>query len=191
MKGLRALLAATGDDPLKLLCVFSSVSARCGNNGQADYAMANEVLAKVACAESRRRPQILVKSFGWGPWEGGMVTPQLKERFASLGVPMIPLAAGARMFVDEVRGAERSDVELVLGGEPKAEALLFAGAEARVQELELKVQRRSHGYLEGHSIKGTPSSRSSSRRSGSRAPRAPSVPASRSPLSTTSRSSRG
>ena len=156
VKGLRALLAATGDDPLKLLCVFSSVSARCGNNGQADYAMANEVLAKVACAESRRRPQILVKSFGWGPWEGGMVTPQLKERFASLGVPMIPLAAGARMFVDEVRGAERSDVELVLGGEPKAEALLFAGAEARVQELELKVQRRSHGYLEGHSIKGTP-----------------------------------
>jgi len=156
VKGLRALLAATADDPLKLLCVFSSVSARCGNNGQADYAMANEVLAKVACAESRRRPEILVKSFGWGPWEGGMVTPQLKERFASLGVPMIPLATGARMFVDEVRGAERADVELVFGGEPKAEALLFAGAEARVQELELKVQRGSHGYLEGHSIKGTP-----------------------------------
>ncbi|MHB1045579.1 MAG: SDR family oxidoreductase [Thermoanaerobaculia bacterium] len=156
VKGLRALLAATADDPLKLLCVFSSVSARCGNNGQADYAMANEVLAKVAWAESRRRPELLVKSFGWGPWEGGMVTPQLKERFAALGVPMIPLAAGARMFVDELRGAERVVVVLVLGGEPKAEALLFAGAEARVQELEVKVQRGSHGWLEGHSIKGTP-----------------------------------
>ncbi|MBP7678401.1 MAG: SDR family oxidoreductase, partial [Thermoanaerobaculia bacterium] len=156
VQGLRALLAATANDPLKLLCVFSSVSARCGNNGQADYAMANEVLAKVAWAESRRRPELLVKSFGWGPWEGGMVTPQLKERFASLGVPMIPLAVGARMFVDELRGAERAEVELVLGGEPKAEALLFAGAEARVQELEVKVQRGSHGWLEGHSIKGTP-----------------------------------
>ena len=156
VQGLRALLAATANDPLKLLCVFSSVSARCGNNGQADYAMANEVLAKVAWAESRRRPDLLVKSFGWGPWEGGMVTPQLKERFAALGVPMIPLAAGARMFVDELRGAERAEVELVLGGEPKAEALLFAGAEARVQELEVKVQRGSHGWLEGHSIQGTP-----------------------------------
>lgn len=156
VKGLRALLDATADDPLKLLCVFSSVSARCGNNGQADYAMANEVLAKVAWAESRRRPGTLVKSFGWGPWEGGMVTPQLKERFASLGVPMIPLAVGARMFVDEVRGAEAAELELVLGGEPRAEALLFAGAEARIQELELKVQRGSHGWLEGHSIKGTP-----------------------------------
>ncbi len=156
VQGLRALLAATANDPLKLLCVFSSVSARCGNNGQADYAMANEVLAKVAWAESRRRPDVVVKSFGWGPWEGGMVTPQLKERFAALGVPMIPLAVGARMFVDELRGAERAEVELVLGGEPKAEALLFAGAEARVQELEVKVQRGSHGWLEGHSIKGTP-----------------------------------
>jgi len=67
VQGLRALLGATASDPLKLLCVFSSVSARCGNNGQADYAMANEVLAKVACAEARRRPGLLVKSLGWGP----------------------------------------------------------------------------------------------------------------------------
>jgi acyl transferase domain-containing protein len=156
VKGLFALLDVTADDPLKLLCVFSSVSARCGNNGQSDYAMANEVLAKVAWAESRRRPETLVKSLGWGPWEGGMVTPLLKERFASLGVPMIPLAVGARMFVDEIRGAQPAEVEVVLGGEPRAEALLFAGAEARVQELELKVQRGSHAYLEGHSIKGMP-----------------------------------
>ncbi len=156
VKGLLTLLSVTADDPLKLLCVFSSVSARCGNNGQADYAMANEVLAKVAWAESRRRPEIFVKSLGWGPWEGGMVTPQLKERFTALGVPMIPLALGARMFVDEIRGAQPAEVELVLGGEPKAEALLFAGAEARVQELELNVRRGSHGYLEGHSIKGIP-----------------------------------
>ena len=154
--GLRALLSATAGDPLKLLCVFSSVSARCGNNGQADYAMANEVLAKVAWAESRRRPGTLVKSLGWGPWEGGMVTPHLKERFAALGVPMIPLAEGARMFVDEVRGARPEEVEVVLGGEPKAEALLVAGAAARVQELELKVQRGSHAWLEGHAIKGIP-----------------------------------
>lgn len=156
VKGLRALLSATESDPLKLLCVFSSVSARCGNNGQADYAMANEVLAKVAWAEARRRPGTHVKSLGWGPWEGGMVTPHLKERFAALGVPMIPLAEGARMFVDEVRGARPEEVEVVLGGEPKAEALLVAGAAARVQELEVKVWRGSHAWLEGHAIKGIP-----------------------------------
>jgi NAD(P)-dependent dehydrogenase (short-subunit alcohol dehydrogenase family) len=154
--GLRALLLATASDPLKLICVFSSVSARCGNNGQADYAMANEVLAKVAWAEARRRPGVLVKSLGWGPWEGGMVTPQLKQRFAALGVPMIPLAVGARMFADELQGAQPRQVELVLGGEPRAEALLFEGALARVHELELSVRRESHAYLEGHAIEGTP-----------------------------------
>ncbi|MCU7370327.1 hypothetical protein PEC18_05435 [Paucibacter sp. O1-1] len=47
-----------------------------------------------------------------------MVTPALKARFAELGVPMIPLEAGARMFADEMRDARAADIELVLGGEP-------------------------------------------------------------------------
>ena len=85
-----------------------------------------------------------------------MVTPQLKQRFAALGVPMIPLAVGARMFADEMRSAQREQVELVLGGEPRAEALLFEGAEAKVHELEVRVRRDSHAYLEGHAIGGTP-----------------------------------
>jgi acyl transferase domain-containing protein len=154
--GLRALLAATSNDPLKLLCVFSSVSARCGNTGQSDYAMANEVLAKVALAESHRRPGLVAKSLGWGPWEGGMVTPLLRERFSELGVPMIPLIVGARMFAVELSGAQRDQVELVLGGEPRPEALLFDGASERVQELEITVARASHAYLEGHAINGQP-----------------------------------
>jgi len=154
--GLDALLSATRDDPLKLLAVFSSVSARCGNTGQADYAMANEVIAKVARAEARRRPGLRVKSFGWGPWEGGMVSPHLKARFAELGVPMIPLDVGARMFVDELRDARADDVELVLGGEPRPEALLSDGADARVQSVEVQVNQDSHAYLGGHAVDGEP-----------------------------------
>jgi len=119
--GLRVLLAATASDPLKVLCLFSSVSARCGNQGQAAYAMANEVLNKVAQAEARKRgAATLVKSLGWGPWEGGMVSPPLRAQFARLGVPMIPLGEGARMFADEMAGGDRAGVELVLGGEPRS-----------------------------------------------------------------------
>ena len=55
VEGLRTLLAGLASDPLKVICMFSSVSARCGNNGQSTYAMANEILNKVAWAESRRR----------------------------------------------------------------------------------------------------------------------------------------
>ncbi|MEM7155125.1 MAG: SDR family NAD(P)-dependent oxidoreductase [Myxococcota bacterium] len=153
--GLRALLHATRDDSLKVLAMFSSVSARCGNNGQSAYAMANEVLNKVAQAEARARgPQVRVRSLGWGPWEGGMVNPALRKRFAELGVPMIPLDVGARMLADELRAPHAESVELVLGGEPRAEALLVKGSEDRRLELEVHVGQGTHGYLADHSIGG-------------------------------------
>jgi len=155
VEGLRALLGALSNDPLRVLCMFSSVSARCGNNGQSTYAMANEVLNKVAWAESRARGgEVLVKSLGWGPWEGGMVTPQLREHFARLGVPMIPLDVGAQMLADELCGSNASQVELVLGGEPRPEALLVVGADARKLTLEVQLNRETHSYLEGHAIEG-------------------------------------
>jgi hypothetical protein len=155
IEGLRVLLAATAADPLKVMCMFSSVSARCGNNGQSVYAMANEVLNKVAQAEARARGgKVLVKSLGWGPWEGGMVNPQLKAHFAKLGVPMIPLALGARMLADELNGAQPEQVEIVLGGEPRPEALLVVGSEARSLQLVVKLSRETHDYLAGHTING-------------------------------------
>jgi hypothetical protein len=84
-----------------------------------------------------------------------MVTPELKAHFASMGVPMIPLQVGGRMLADELHGSEPGRVELVLGGEPKAEALLFAGTENRVLTMELRLDRTSHSFLSGHSIRGT------------------------------------
>ncbi|MBW2668244.1 MAG: SDR family NAD(P)-dependent oxidoreductase, partial [Deltaproteobacteria bacterium] len=164
VEGLRTLLAATASDPLVLLCFFSSVAARCGNVGQVDYAMANEVLNKVAVAESRRRGgACLVKSLGWGPWEGGMVTPQLKAHFESLGVALIPLEVGARMLVDEVSGSAPEQVELVLGGEPKAEALLSQSdpqsspeTVGRAFAVDVVVGSETHPYLVDHAIQGTP-----------------------------------
>ncbi|MEM6795806.1 MAG: SDR family NAD(P)-dependent oxidoreductase, partial [Acidobacteriota bacterium] len=154
--GLRALLNATSGDSLKVLCFFSSVAARCGNRGQAAYAMANEVLNKVASQERGRRPRALVKSLGWGPWDGGMVSPELKKHFAALGVPMISLEEGGAMLSAELHGAQPAQVELVLGGEPKAEALLGAEGEPGTLRRHLVVNRASHGHLAGHAIAGTP-----------------------------------
>jgi NAD(P)-dependent dehydrogenase (short-subunit alcohol dehydrogenase family) len=116
VSGLRALLAATAKDPLTALCLFSSVAARTGNLGQCDYAMANEVLNLVACAErARRGASCVVRAIGWGPWEGGMVTPSLKSHFEQMGVALIPLAIGAQRFVDEMIGSS-DDTTVVIGG---------------------------------------------------------------------------
>ena len=116
VSGLRALLAATAKDPLTAICLFSSVAARSGNLGQCDYAMANEVLNLVACTErARRGASCVVRAIGWGPWEGGMVTPSLKSHFEQMGVALIPLAIGAQRFVDEITGSNE-DIMVVIGG---------------------------------------------------------------------------
>lgn len=115
--GLSALLEATRHDPLEVLCCFSSVAARAGNKGQADYAAANEILNKRCQAEQHRRGSACtVRAINWGPWDGGMVTPALKAHFASMGVAVIPIAGGAEAFADIVTGACPTTVECVVGG---------------------------------------------------------------------------
>ncbi len=113
--GLNVLLEATRQDPLKYMVLFSSVTARIGNNGQSDYAMANEVLNKIAQQESLTRPDCKVTAINWGPWDGGMVCSALKRKFEQNGVELIPLKAGALCMIYEMMGDTRVPVEVVIG----------------------------------------------------------------------------
>ena len=94
--GLRALLAATAADPLRLIALFASVTGRRGNPGQCDYAAANETLVAAGALEARRRGgACAVLALDWGPWDGGMVTPALRAHFQALGAGLIPIDDGA------------------------------------------------------------------------------------------------
>jgi Polyketide synthase dehydratase/KR domain len=139
---------------LELLCVFSSVAARYGNPGQCDYAMANEVLNQVAYAERRQRPSCRVRALGWGPWEAGMVTASHAAYFTSLGVPLIPLTAGAQAFVDELGTADdTAHVLLAASGERDDDDL--AAGPPRVA-VEATVNARTHGFLTDHAPADVP-----------------------------------
>jgi len=70
-------------------------------------------------------------------------------------VPLIPLRAGAQMLVAEVSGCAPEQVELVLGGEPKSEAL-NPQSEGRAFSIEVAIGKDTHPYLSDHSIQGTP-----------------------------------
>jgi NAD(P)-dependent dehydrogenase (short-subunit alcohol dehydrogenase family) len=145
--GLRTVLAATAEDPLRLLCMFSSITARVGNQGQSDYAMANEVLNQVASAERARRPDCLVRAICWGPWDGGMVDTALAEHFRRQGVPLMSVGAGARAFVAELEGsAEEVQVVLGAGGEPLPLS--------QAAPFEVQVDAHSHPYLADHCVAG-------------------------------------
>ncbi|MBU4463840.1 MAG: SDR family NAD(P)-dependent oxidoreductase [Desulfobacteraceae bacterium] len=115
VNGLKAVLEATKQDNLKYIVLFSSITARIGNKGQADYAMANEVLNKTAQQESINRPECKVISINWGPWDGGMVSPALKREFARNNVKLIPTDSGAMSMLYEMMGDKDSPVEVVVG----------------------------------------------------------------------------
>ncbi len=113
--GLQNLLAALGDTTLSHMALFSSAAAFYGNTGQSDYAMANEVLNRVAQSLKRRWPNAAVKSFNWGPWESGMVDQTLARYFEERGIGLISLESGAALFVEEMLAGDRHGVELLVG----------------------------------------------------------------------------
>jgi hypothetical protein len=58
------------------------------------------------------------------------------------------------MLVDELSGAQAAQVEVVLGGEPRPEALLVVGSESRTLMMEVQLSQETHSYLSGHAING-------------------------------------
>lgn len=157
--GLRWLLAATADDPLELLIVFSSVAGRFGNSGQAAYAMANEVLSCVAASErARRGPRCLVRSLAWGPWAGGMVTPGLARLFEKAGVQLIALDAGARALECEIESRDDWPQVVLMNGDPPDTARPLHGGRtfAGERSFEILVNAATCPYLDGHRIAESP-----------------------------------
>ncbi len=153
--GVRALLAATADDPLALLVAFTSVSGVFGSPGQADYAMANTAVDHLLSAYAAGHPGCLTRSLAWGPWAGGMVTPALAERFRAAGIGLIEPAAGARAFVAELADADGPTRVAVLAGAPReglAETTPTATATATA---EVTVGRPAYALLDDHRIDGT------------------------------------
>ncbi len=118
VQGLEILMAATRQDSLKYFVLFSSIAARTGNMGQSDYAMANEVLNKVAQKLAVEKPDCRCLSINWGPWAGGMVDDALKREFGKRNIALIPLDLGAEQLIREMGNPDTQAIEVVIGGPP-------------------------------------------------------------------------
>ena len=95
---------------LGFLVFFSSIVARWGNAGQSDYCAANEILNKLAWQLGRQWPT-RVTSINWGPWETGMISPELRRLYESRGIKLIAPEEGADWFLRELQASSS------LGGE--------------------------------------------------------------------------
>lgn len=102
VEGLESLLTCIEPSQLNFLVLFSSFVGFYGNAGQADYALANEILNKSAHLFKRCYPACHVVAIGWGPWDGGMVTPQLKKHFAEQDIALISIEEGTQLLANEL-----------------------------------------------------------------------------------------
>ena len=112
-KANSAIFALKYLEDLKLLAFFSSSTARFGRIGQIDYSVGNEILNKIADFYKSTHKNTVVKSFNWGPWDGGMVDEGLKKLFASEGIGVIPLKEGGKFFAREI-ASKNDEVEIVV-----------------------------------------------------------------------------
>ena len=110
----RTLAERLRPDGLRFLCLFSSVSGRFGNRGQADYAAASEALAGLARELDAAWPARVV-AIDWGPWSGVGMASALEDEFTRRGVALIDVATGTRMLVEELTRGAAGETEVVIG----------------------------------------------------------------------------
>jgi acyl transferase domain-containing protein/NAD(P)-dependent dehydrogenase (short-subunit alcohol dehydrogenase family) len=105
---------------LKLLVLFSSISAALGNGGQCDYAAGNSALNATARILKRQRPELKVTAINWGPWKGaGMVDSALENEFRKRGIAFIELEKGSEFFANELK-YHNDDTVLAIAGDEQA-----------------------------------------------------------------------
>jgi len=162
LDGLANLLAGCDEEALKAVVLFSSTTARQGRRGQVDYAMANEVLNKEARRLAGRLAGCRVVSVGWGPWEGGMVTPALRKVFEAEGIGLIGLEDGAKWLVRELASRGAVEVVVLAGSHPLTPTPLprSGGEGHQTPDLPSAFSRRidvaSHPVLVGHVLDDRP-----------------------------------
>ncbi len=150
--GLKNLLEIIPPQQLDFLILFSSVAGFYGNAGQADYSLSNEILNKLAHHLKLSHPECQVLSIGWGPWDGGMVTPQLKRILIRKNVPLISLEEGTQALLGLMEKSQETPQHVI--GNP----LPFPGRkptpELQQHRISRKLTLERNPFLVDHVIGG-------------------------------------
>jgi NAD(P)-dependent dehydrogenase (short-subunit alcohol dehydrogenase family) len=153
--GLNNMLNSVSVARLDFLVLFSSIVGLFGNVGQSDYAIANEILNKSAFLLKHKYPDCHVISINWGPWDSGMVTPELKKVFEARHVGVIPTEVGARMLVEALMPGDNDAVQVVVGGVP-ARPVARIEPELRTHQIRRHLVTDENPFLFDHVIGGHP-----------------------------------
>jgi enediyne polyketide synthase len=120
--GLANVLAAFDPNRLRLLITFSSIIARAGLRGEADYATANEWLT--ACTEKfqKQHPSCRCLAIEWSVWSGVGMGERLGRVDSLIQQGIMPISPdeGVRMLLELVKRPSAAVAQIVTGrfGEP-------------------------------------------------------------------------
>jgi len=116
-QGARNLLAAIDPERLRLFVTFGSIIARTGMRGEADYAVANEWLARRTEQWQAAHPHCRCLCLEWSVWSGVGMGERLGRVDALMqqGITPIPPEEGVRAFSDLLRRPPSSTSVVVAG----------------------------------------------------------------------------
>ncbi len=133
------LLRHLRPEGLRWVALFSSITARLGNRGQADYAAANEVVNRLAWQMAAAWPDTRVSAIDWGPWTGaGMASEGVQRLLVNRGFQLIDIEAGWRFLANELEFGDRTEVEVIAGEAPWKQPVAAARAAGDEFEVTLK-----------------------------------------------------
>ncbi|NQS91123.1 MAG: polyketide synthase dehydratase domain-containing protein [Chloroflexi bacterium] len=150
--GLKNLLTLISPEQLDYLILFSSVAGYYGNPGQADYSLSNEIMNKLSHYLKGLHPDCQILSIGWGPWDGGMVTPQLKRILTRKNVPLIPVNAGTQTLIELLNNPQDNPHRVV--GNPMPFPDRPAHSEKMTYKISRKLKLEENPFLADHVIGG-------------------------------------
>jgi len=153
--GLEAMLSLVNKDALEYLVMFSSAAGFYGNNGQSDYSVANEILNKTAYQFRHYYPKCHVVAFNWGPWDGGMVTAELKRYFKERNVEIIPIDEGVAIFNSELHQDRADTIQLLVGSSMRSD-IDKTNTPLRTFLINTKLLLEDNPFLKDHVIGGSP-----------------------------------
>lgn len=149
--GLKNILQVVDSNVLKFLVLFSSVAGFFGNAGQTDYAIANEILNKSAHFIHKELPDCRVISINWGPWDSGMVSPQLKKILKERNIQLISTEFGVEILMDELMKEADSNPQVIVGNPLDAEKD-FGREDLSTISIQRQIAHKDNPFLNDHCI---------------------------------------
>ncbi|MBI9049269.1 MAG: SDR family NAD(P)-dependent oxidoreductase [Anaerolineaceae bacterium] len=153
--GLENLLSVIDPKQLSVLILFSSVVGFYGNAGQSDYAMANDVLNKLAGLLQQQLPACHVMALDWGPWQSGMVTPALARAFERRGIQLISIENGTRFLAQQLTLSNVPHTQMIIGAELKRQPISWE-KQPRISRMKRSLSLKDNAFLLDHMIGGNP-----------------------------------